>query len=69
MEEIPRSVFTEEFTEEATKIVIECRLSISEAARRLSIPKSTLAYWVKAAKEGKSSGISRKHTKVTKDHC
>ncbi len=42
MDVIPKAVFTKEFKEEAVKMVIEGGLSITEAARRLSIPKSTL---------------------------
>ena len=50
MEKIPKAVFTKEFKEEAVKMVIEGGLSITEAAHRLSIPKSTLDYWVKKSK-------------------
>ena len=42
MEKIPKAVFTEEFKEEAVKMVTEGGLSIAEVSRRLSIPKSTL---------------------------
>ena len=42
MERAPRGVFTKEFKEEAVKLVINGGLSIPEAGRRLSIPKSTL---------------------------
>lgn len=34
---------------------------------RLLIPKSTLAYWVKIAKEGKPSDTSKKHTPITQE--
>jgi len=55
MERVPKGVFTKEFKEEAVKMVTEGRLSIPEVGRRLSIPKSTLAHWVKIAKEGRLS--------------
>ena len=67
MEKIPKAVFTEEFKEEAVKMVTEGGLSISKAALRLSIPKSTLTYWVKIAKEGKPSDTSKKHTPITQE--
>jgi|GEM_PF-1392216 len=67
MEKIPRAVFTEEFKEEAVKMVTEGGLSISKTALRLSIPKSTLAYWIKIAKEGKPSATSKKRTSVTQE--
>ncbi|MCX5816462.1 MAG: transposase [Proteobacteria bacterium] len=52
MERVPKSVFTKEFKEEAVKMVTEGQLTIPEIGRRLSIPKLTLAHWVKIAKEG-----------------
>ncbi|MCX5803046.1 MAG: IS3 family transposase [Proteobacteria bacterium] len=64
MERVPKSVFTKEFKEEAVKMVTEGGLGIPEVGRRLSIPKSTLAYWVKVAKEG-TLDTSRKQRPVT----
>lgn len=52
MEKIPRGVFTKEFKEEAVKMVIDGGLSIPEAGRRLSLPKSTLARWVTSESTG-----------------
>ena len=52
MERVPKSIFTKEFKEEAVKMVTEGQLTIPEVGRRLSIPRSTLAHWVKIAKEG-----------------
>jgi len=65
MEKVPKSVFTKEFKEEAVKIVTEGGLSILEVGRRLSVPKSTLAHWVKMSKEGKLSDAGRKQKAVT----
>lgn len=44
-------------------MVMESGLSIPEVARRLSIPKSTLAHWVKRSKEGKVFNNNRKKYK------
>ena len=52
MERVPRVVYTKEFKEEAVKMVTEAGLSIPEVARRVSVSTSTIAYWVKLAKEG-----------------
>lgn len=52
MERIPKGLYTKEFKEEAVKMVIEGGLKVPEVGRRLSIAKSTIAYWVKLAKEG-----------------
>jgi len=65
MEKVPKSVFTKEFKEEAVKMVMEGGLSIPEVGRRLSVPKSTLAHWVKMSKEGKLSDGGRKQKVVT----
>lgn len=55
MERVPRVVYTKEFKEEAVKMVTEAGLSISEVANRVSVSTSTIAYWVKLAKEGRLS--------------
>ncbi len=57
-----------EFKEKAVKMITEGGVSIAEGARRLSIPKSTLDYWVKRAKEGKlSDSPHTQHTPVTQE--
>jgi len=50
MERVPKGTFTKEFKEEAVKMVLEGNMSAPEVARRLSVPKSTLARWVMIAK-------------------
>ena len=57
MKGIPQGRYTKEFREEAVKLVTEEKLSISEAARRVSIAPSTLANWVKVFKDGKLGDI------------
>jgi len=59
MEKVPRVVYTREFKEEAVKMVTEAGLSVPEVARRVSVSTSTLAYWVKLAKEGRLSNGGR----------
>ncbi len=59
MEKIPRAVYTKEFKEEAVKMVTETGLSVPEGARRISVSTSTVAYWVKLAKEGRLSNGGR----------
>jgi transposase-like protein len=56
---IPQGRYTREFRREAVKLVTEEKLSLPEAARRLSLAPSTLTYWVKAYKEGKSGEIGK----------
>jgi transposase len=62
---IPQGRYTREFRQEAVKLVTEERLSVTEAARRLSLAPSTLAYWVKAYKEGKLGDIGKGQKPLT----
>jgi len=55
MERVPRVVYTKEFKEEAVKMVTEAGLSVPEVARRVSVSTSTIAYWVRMAREGRLS--------------
>jgi len=62
MEKIPSAVYTRELREEAVKMIIEGGMKASEVARILSIPKSTITYWIRAEKKGRLScvGSSKK---------
>jgi len=62
---IPRGRYTKELRLEAVKLVMEEGLSWGEAARRLSLPTSTLANWVKAAKAGKLGDVGKKYRPLT----
>ncbi len=42
---VPSTIYSKEFREQAVKQVTEVGLSLKEAARRLSMPASTLEYW------------------------
>jgi transposase len=59
MKRVPQGKYTKEFREEAVKLVTEERLSLPEAALRLSLPPSTLVNWLKAQKAGKLGDIAR----------
>jgi transposase len=65
MKGIPQGRYTKEFREEAVKLVTEEKISLPEASRRLSLPPSTLATWVKAFKAGKLGGIGRTQKPLT----
>jgi transposase len=62
---IPQGRYTKEFRQEAVKLVLEEGLSWGEAARRLSLPTSTLANWVKAAKAGKLGEVGKNYRPLT----
>jgi transposase len=62
---IPQGRYTKEFREEAVKLVTEEKLSLPEAARRLSLPPSTLGNWVKAYKAGRLGGVGKTYRPLT----
>ena len=66
MKGIPQGRYTKEFRLEAVKLVMEEGLSWGEAARRLSLPTSTLANWVKVAKDGKLDEVGKTYRPLTK---
>jgi len=65
MKGIPQGRYTKEFREEAVKMVIDGGMSLPEAARRLSLPPSTLGNWVKAHKAGKLRDIRKRWKPLT----
>jgi transposase len=65
MKGIPQGRYTREFRQEAVKLAIEEKLSLPEAARRLSLAPSTLSYWVKAYKDGKLGEIGKTQGPLT----
>jgi transposase len=62
---IPQGRYTRELRHEAVKLVVEDKISCREAAQRLSLAPSTLAYWVKAYKEGKLRDIGKAQKPLT----
>ena len=65
MERLPKGKYTKEFREEAVKLVTEGGLRIPEAGRRLSLPPSTIANWIKAYKAGKLGNIGKSQRPLT----
>ena len=65
MEKIPHGRYTKEFREEAARLVLEGGLSAGEASQRLSLPKSTLETWVRAAKAGNLSNVGKNRRPLT----
>jgi transposase len=65
LKSIPQGRYTREFRQEAVKLITEEKLSLPEAARRLSLAPSTLAYWVKAYKAGKLGDIGKGQKPLT----
>ena len=59
MKGIPQGRYTKEFREEAVKLVTEEKLSLPEAARRLSLPPSTLGSWLRASNEGRLGEVGK----------
>ena len=65
MKGIPQGRYTREFRQEAVRLVVEDKISCREAAHRLSLAPSTLAYWVKAYKAGKLGEIGKVQKPLT----
>ena len=65
MEKIPQGRYTGEFREEAARLVLEDGLSAVEVAARLSLPKSTLETWVRAARAGKLGEVGKNRKPLT----
>jgi transposase len=65
MERIPRGIYTQEFREQAIRLVEEDGLPIKEAARRLSLPVGSLKNWLYAAREGKLKEVGKGQKPLT----
>jgi transposase len=65
MNKIPKAQYSPEFREQAVKSFNEGNLTIVEAAKRLSIPKTTLLSWVTADKKGALSSIGKHQKPLT----
>ena len=65
MKGIPLGRYTWEFRQEAVKLVMEERLSVPEAGRRLSLPPSTITSWVKQFKAGRLGEIGKTYRPLT----
>jgi len=65
LKRVPQGRYTKEFREEAVKLVTEEKISSPEAGRRLSLPPSTLATWVKAYKAGKLGDVGKTYRPLT----
>ena len=62
MERVPPQKYTTEFREQAVQLILEQKLTIPEAARRLSMSGKTLKNWVGRARHGQLAtvGVSRR---------
>jgi transposase len=65
LKSIPQGRYSREFRQEAVKLVVEEKTSCREAAQKLSLAPSTLAYWVKAYKSGKLGEIGKAQKLLT----
>src|SRR4030043_1754869 len=65
MKGIPQGRYTKECRGEAVKLITEEKLSLPEAARRLSLPPSTLGNWVKQFKAGRLGEVGKTYRPLT----
>jgi len=57
--------YSKEFRIEAVKMVVDGGVSVYEASRQLTLPKSTLENWVKAFRAGKLNDIGGQQRPLT----
>lgn len=65
MERVPNGRYTQEFREEAVKMVTDGGLSVLELSKRLSLPKSTLTNWIRISKAGHLGKIGKNQRPLT----
>lgn len=65
MEKIPHGKYTKEFREEAVKLVVEEKYSVSEAARSLNIASQTIDNWIKKYQSGKLGEVGQNYRPLT----
>jgi transposase len=65
MKRLPQGRYTKEFREEAVKLAIERNMAIKATAEQLSLPPSTLAYWIEVHKKGKLDTVGNKQRPLT----
>jgi transposase len=59
MKRIPNGRYTQEFREEAVKMVTDGGIPVLEVSKRLSLPKSTLEHWIRVSKSGHLGKIGK----------
>ena len=59
MQRLPKGVYSPEFRDEAVRLHLENKLTITEIANRLSLPKGTLKNWVAASRQGKLGEVGK----------
>jgi len=65
MERVPPQKYTTEFREQAVQLILEQKLTIPEAARRLSMSGKTLKNWVGRARRGQLATLGASRRPVT----
>lgn len=65
MQQLPKGTYTQEFREQAVKLVLEEGLSLREAGKRLSLSPKTLQNWVLVARKGALQAIRSNQRPVT----
>ncbi len=65
MEQVPRQQYTKEFRAQAVQLVLEQKVTIPEAARRLSMAGKPLKNWVGRARRGQLATLGKSRRPVT----
>jgi len=65
MKRLPQGHYSKEFREEAVKLVKEGEFSLGDVCSQLSVPKSTLEAWIRAAVKGTLGEIGKGQRPLT----
>jgi len=63
--ELSRTQYSQEFREQSVKFFKESKLTVVEAAKRLSLPRGTLKNWVYADKRGELVAVGKHQKPLT----
>ena len=65
MTKLPHGKYNREFREEAVKLITEQQMGIKEAAEKLGLPTTTLAFWLKQQKSGRLGEVGKTYRPLT----
>ena len=65
MQRLPKGAYSPELREQAVRLHLSEKLTMTEISGRLSIPKGTLKNWVAAARQGKLGEVGKGQKPLT----
>jgi transposase len=65
MQRLPKGAYSPEFREQAVRLHLQEKLTLTEISNRLSLPKGTLKNWVAVARQGKLGEVGKGQKPLT----